>query len=121
MLGARAFLQLVYQPEVDGIGGTILDKTNGLVAPFHMLEGTTPLRQTGVVEFATLATMEAVLVGAIVIVLVLTFWSELLHMVRRIHAFFERRAERQAERNAAYEALASAKTPCNAAVRRRRS
>ena len=108
VLAGRAFIQLTYEPQINGTAETILDKTDGLVAPFRALEGTTPLRETGVVEFATLATMEAVLIGVVVIVLALTFWSEMLHLVRRILAYFERRGEREA---ADEEPVATSETP----------
>jgi len=98
LLAGRVFVQLAYEDKVDGLAGDVLNLTDPLVAPFRDLEGTSLLHDTGVVEFATLTAMEAVLIGTIGAVLVLLFWSEFLHMYRRIGEFFSERAERRAQR-----------------------
>jgi hypothetical protein len=95
LLIGRVFVQIAYQPEIEGLGGTVLNLTNHLVSPFRSFEGTTLLRDTGVVEFATLTAMEAYLVATIGIVLLLMFWSEFLHMYRRVAGFFVERAEKR--------------------------
>ena len=95
VLAGRVFVQLAYDPDVQGLGGSVLDLTDPIVAPFRDLEGTPLLHDTGVVEFATLTAMEAVLIGTIAAVLVLMFWSEFLHMYQRIAAFFTERSEQR--------------------------
>ena len=95
VLAGRVFVQLAYDPDVQGLGGSVLDLTDPIVAPFRELEGTPLLHDTGVVEFATLTAMEAVLIGTIAAVLLLMFWSEFLHMYQRIAAFFAERSERR--------------------------
>ena len=93
----------------------MLSLTDPIVAPFRDVEGTAILHDTGVVEFATLTAMEAVLVGALATVVVLMFWSEFLHMYRRVRDFFvERSQRRQARKEAAEEqqpALEATPTP----------
>jgi len=95
VLAGRVFVQLAYEDNVDGLAGTVLDVTDPIVAPFRDLEGTALLHDTGVVEFATLTAMEAVLIATIVAVVLLMFWSEFLHMYRRIAEFFSERSERR--------------------------
>jgi hypothetical protein len=95
LLVGRMFVQLAYEPQVTGIAGTVLMLTDPLVSPFRELEGTAILHDTGVVEFATLTAMEAYLVGTIVFVLALLFWSEFLHMYRRVAAYFYERGQRR--------------------------
>ena len=115
LLAGRVFVQLAYEDNVDGIAGTVLNLTDPIVAPFSNLEGTAILHDTGVVEFATLTAMEAVLVGALVTVVMLMFWSEFLHMYRRVRDFFiERSQRRKAHKEAAQEqqpALEAAPAP----------
>ena len=53
------------------------------------------LHDTGVVEFATLTAMEAVLIASIAAVILLMFWSEFLHMYRRVRDFFVTRSEQR--------------------------
>ena len=68
---------------------TVLNLTDPIVAPFRDLEGTAILHDTGVVEFATLTAMEAVLDRrASSPSSCSMFWSEFLHMYRRIRDFF---------------------------------
>ena len=98
LLTGRVITQIGYKDDVGGIGGTLLSLTNGLVAPFEEFEGTAVLHDTGVVEFATLTAMEAYLVATIAIVLALTFWSEFLHMYRRVRDFFVARSLRHQTR-----------------------
>jgi hypothetical protein len=100
LLAGRVFVQLAYEENVGGMGGDVLNLTDPIVAPFRDLEGTTLLHDTGVVEFATLTAMEAVLIATIGAVLLLMFWSEFLHMYRRIAEFWAARSERRQQRNA---------------------
>jgi hypothetical protein len=95
LLIGRIFVQLAYDPEVTGLAGTVLMLTDPLVEPFRDLEGTAILHDTGVVEFATLTAMEAYLVATIAFVIALLFWSEFLHMYRRIATYFYERSERR--------------------------
>lgn len=95
LLAGRVFVQLAYEDNPNGLAGSVLQLTGPIVAPFRELEGTPLLHDTGVVEFATLTAMEAVLVLTIGGVLVLMFWSEFLHMYRNVAAFFTERAERR--------------------------
>jgi hypothetical protein len=95
LLAGRIYVQLVYDSNVEGLAGSVLELTDPIVAPFRDLEGTALLHDTGVVEFATLTAMEAVLIGTIAVVLVLMFWSEFLHMYQRIGEFFTERSERK--------------------------
>jgi len=104
-LTGRVFVQLAYEDNVDGLAGTVLTATDPIVAPFRDLEGTAILHDTGVVEFATLTAMEAVLVGTIAAVVLLMFWSEFLHMYRRVRDFFAERSERRQARTEAAEDL----------------
>jgi hypothetical protein len=99
LLTSRVIIQLAYDDNVDGLAGEVLSATEPIVEPFKGLEGTAILHDTGVVEFATLTAMEAVLVGSIAAVILLMFWSEFLHMYRRIRDFFIERAERRAVGN----------------------
>jgi hypothetical protein len=101
LLAGRVFIQLAYDEHVEGLGGEVLRLTDAFVEPFKGFEGTAILHDTGVVEFATLTAMEAILVGAIAAVVLLMFWSEFLHMYRRIRDFFIERAERRRERKEA--------------------
>jgi len=101
LLAGRVFVQLAYDENVEGLAGEVLSLTDGIVEPFKGLEGTAILHDTGVVEFATLTAMEAVLVGTIAAVVLLMFWSEFLHMYRRIRDFFIERSERRRARNEA--------------------
>jgi len=103
LLAGRVFVQLAYNENVDGLAGSVLDLTDPIVAPFRDLEGTPLLHDTGVVEFATLTAMEAILVGTIAAVLLLMFWSEFLHMYRRVANFFAVRSERRKQRQVAEE------------------
>jgi hypothetical protein len=103
LLAGRVFVQLAYEDNVEGLARNVLTLTEPIVAPFRELEGTALLHDTGVVEFATLAAMEAVLVATIAAVLLLMFWSEFLHMYRRVAEFFSERSERRAQRNAERE------------------
>ena len=98
VLAGRVFVQLAYEANPDGMAGDVLNLTDPIVAPFRDLEGTTLLHDTGVVEFATLTAMEAVLIATIGAVVVLMFWSEFLHMYRRIAEFFTERSERKQQR-----------------------
>jgi hypothetical protein len=93
LLAGRVFVQLAYEENVGGLAGSVLGLTDPIVAPFSDLEGTALLHDTGVVEFATLTAMEAVLIATIGAVLLLMFWSEFLHMYRRIAEFFTARSE----------------------------
>jgi len=113
LLAGRVFVQLAYDENVQGYGGDLLSLTDPLVEPFKGLEGTAILHDTGVVEFATLTAMEAVLVGSLVTVVLLMFWSEFLHMYRRIRDFLIERAERRRARKeaAAEAAVATAANP----------
>jgi len=99
LLAGRVFVQLAYEDNASGLAGTVLDLTDPIVAPFRELEGTPLLHDTGVVEFATLTAMEAVLIGTIAAVVLLMFWSEFLHMYRRVANFFTERSERRKQRN----------------------
>jgi len=103
LLAGRVFVQLAYDDNVDGLAGSVLDLTDPIVAPFRELEGTPLLHDTGVVEFATLTAMEAILIGTIAAVLLLMFWSEFLHMYRRVANFFAERSERRKQRQVAEE------------------
>jgi len=98
LLAGRVFVQLAYEDNVQGLGGRVLTLTDPLVEPFKGLEGTAILHDTGVVEFATLTAMEAVLIATIAAVVVLMFWSEFLHMYRRIRDFFAEQSERRQAR-----------------------
>jgi len=98
LLAGRVFVQLAYEENAGGMAGDVLNLTDPIVAPFRDLEGTALLHDTGVVEFATLTAMEAVLVATIGAVVLLMFWSEFLHMYRRIAAFFAARSERRRQR-----------------------
>jgi len=98
LLGGRVFIQLYYEDNAGGMAGSVLDLTDPIVAPFRDLEGTALLHDTGVVEFATLTAMEAVLIATIGAVVLLMFWSEFLHMYRRIAEFFTARSERHEQR-----------------------
>jgi len=111
LLAGRVFVQLAYEPTVNGIAGTVLELTDPIVAPFQDLEGTPLLHDTGVVEFATLTAMEAVLVATIAAVVLLMFWSEFLHMYRRVAMFFIERAERRQQRYAEEDAEPEAAAP----------
>jgi hypothetical protein len=95
LLVGRLFVQLAYEDRITGVAGTVLTLTDPLVAPFTDLEGTYILHDTGVVQFATLTAMEAYLVGTIVFVIALLFWSEFLHMYRRVATYFYERSERR--------------------------
>lgn len=108
LLAGRVFVQLAYEENVGGMGGDVLNLTDPLVAPFRDLEGTTLLHDTGVVEFATLTAMEAVLIATIGAVLLLMFWSEFLHMYRRIAEFWAARSERRHQRYTQPEPVADA-------------
>jgi hypothetical protein len=103
LLGARVFTQVAYKEDVGGIAGTLLSETDMLVAPFENFEGSPVLHDTGVVEFATLTAMEAYLVLTIGIVISLMFWSEFLHMYRRVRDFFIARSLRRQARAAMQE------------------
>jgi hypothetical protein len=115
LLAGRVFVQLAYDENVEGLGHEVLSLTEPMVEPFRGLEGTAILHDTGVVEFATLTAMEAVLVGAIATVVLLMFWSEFLHMYRRVRDFFiersKRRTARKEEAAAAVEEEAPAVGP----------
>jgi hypothetical protein len=87
MLATRFVLQLTYEPQVVGVGSSVLRLSDSLVSPFRGLEGTVPLTKTGVVEFATLTAMEVYLVAAVVVVVLLSFWSEMLHVFRLGESF----------------------------------
>jgi len=100
LLAGRVFVQLAYEENVGGMAGDVLNLTDPLVAPFRDLEGTALLHDTGVVEFATLTAMEAVLIATIAAVVLLMFWSEFLHMYRRIAGFFTERSDRRQQRYA---------------------
>jgi len=100
LLGGRVFIQLAYKDDIEGIGRDVLNLTDTLVQPFRSLEGSTPLNHTGVVEFATLTAMEVYLIGTIALVVTLMFWSEFLHMYRRVHHYFVQRSQRRNQERA---------------------
>jgi len=66
LLGYRLWAQLTTQAD-KGTTDFVIDVTNAMVAPFRSLDVKTT-RDTGLFEFATLAAMEAVLVGALALI-----------------------------------------------------
>jgi hypothetical protein len=62
LLALRVWAQLTSQPE-SGVVSVILGVSGLLVAPFRGFEGSPPLQETGILEFATILAIEAYLVG----------------------------------------------------------
>src|SRR6266540_3771203 len=83
LLGLRLWVQLSNSP-ISGTTVLLMDVTNKLVSPFRSLDGVVPIKQTGILEFATLAAIEAYLVLALALVLLFFAGGEIFRDISRM-------------------------------------
>jgi hypothetical protein len=71
LLGVRLWAQLTSQPIDEGSLPFVFDTTGYLVSPFTEFEPSSPIRETGILEISTLIAMQAYLIAAAALVLVI--------------------------------------------------
>lgn len=78
LLGARLWAQLTAQSVDSGILLLVFDATEPLVSPFRGYEPSLPIKQTGILELATLIAIQAYLIAAIALLLLIGVLSAVI-------------------------------------------
>lgn len=71
LLVHRVWAQLMGETGIGGLRGFAYDLSSTLVAPFHSFEPTTPVKDTGILEFSSLVAIEAYLIVTLVVLTLL--------------------------------------------------
>jgi hypothetical protein len=80
LLGVRLWAQLTSQPVNGGLLEAVFDVTKPLVSPFDKYEPSRPIRETGILEIATLIAMQVALVATAVVMLIVVLVGALLRI-----------------------------------------
>lgn len=80
LLGVRLWAQLTSQTVDGGLLAAVFDVTHPLVSPFDKYEPSRPIRETGILEIATLIAMQVTLVATAVVMLVIVLFGALLRL-----------------------------------------
>jgi hypothetical protein len=79
-LGVRLWAQLTSQPIDEGSLPFVFDTTDYFISPFAEFEPSAPIRETGILEISTLIAMQAYLIAAAAIVLVIMVLGGLIRL-----------------------------------------
>ena len=71
LLSLRVWFQLVGETQEGGVRGFLYDLSGFFVGPFHKFEPTTPIKDSGILEFSSLVAIEAYLIATLVALTVL--------------------------------------------------